>query len=242
VKRLAITAVGATDAIAVATLRPPPAQLAGTLAHPRAALAQRGPDGALLPVVGALTWLVGTWLAVGLLAVLVAQLPGVAGRAGSAASRVLLPRALRALLTGSAGLGVLLAPVAAIAAPPPAPGGSPAWPVSSAPTTSPVWPTGHTDPSGKPPTSTRPTTPPPTTPPPTAAGPVTVRPGDTLWTIAAGRLGRTPSPARVAAAWPRWFAANRAVVGSDPDLIHPGQVLQPPRPLSPSQPAPEVQP
>ncbi len=53
---------------------------------------------------------------------------------------------------------------------------------------------------------------------------VTVLPGDSLWRIAARDLGEA-SDAQIAAAWPRWYAANRAVIGPDPDLIHPGQVL-----------------
>ncbi|HTE71829.1 MAG TPA: hypothetical protein VK640_01335 [Actinomycetes bacterium] len=63
---------------------------------------------------------------------------------------------------------------------------------------------------------------------------VVVRPGDTLWTLAATRLADgDPADERaddraVAAAWPRWWHANRAVVGPDPDLIRPGQVLHPP--------------
>ncbi|MDQ1711537.1 MAG: hypothetical protein QOE45_987 [Frankiaceae bacterium] len=44
---------------------------------------------------------------------------------------------------------------------------------------------------------------------------VVVRPGDTLWDLAG-------------ADWPRWYAANRSVVGPDPGLIHPGQRLVPP--------------
>lgn len=54
---------------------------------------------------------------------------------------------------------------------------------------------------------------------------VTVRPGDTLWDLAAAHLPAGASDTDVAAAWPRWHAANLAVVGADPDLIHPGQVL-----------------
>jgi nucleoid-associated protein YgaU len=63
---------------------------------------------------------------------------------------------------------------------------------------------------------------------------VVVRPGDTLWSLAAARLGGgdRAEPRAVAAAWPRWWQANRAVVGPDPDLIRPGQVLQPP-PVTP---------
>jgi nucleoid-associated protein YgaU len=60
------------------------------------------------------------------------------------------------------------------------------------------------------------------------AGPVVVARGDTLWGIAARAAGARASPRLVAAAWPRWYAANRAVVGPDPDRILPGQRLSPP--------------
>jgi nucleoid-associated protein YgaU len=96
---------------------------------------------------------------------------------------------------------------------------SPAWPVQPASTPAPVWPTGPSTAAGPPPAGPARST---------GSGPVTVGAGDSLWTIAGRRLGSSPSPARIAAAWPRWFAANRAVIGADPDLIHPGQVLRPP--------------
>jgi nucleoid-associated protein YgaU len=59
-------------------------------------------------------------------------------------------------------------------------------------------------------------------------GAVVVRRGDTLWDIAERHLGPGATAAEVAAAWPRWYAANRAVVGPDPGLILPGQRLVPP--------------
>lgn len=55
-----------------------------------------------------------------------------------------------------------------------------------------------------------------------------VQPGDSLWSITAEHLGGTPSNAQISAAWPRWHAANRAVIGADPNLIHPGQELTAP--------------
>jgi hypothetical protein len=82
---------------------------------------------------------------------------------------------------------------------------------------------------------------------------VLVRPGDSLWAIAArhlaaqhpaaqpvaaqGRASRRPagptsppSHAAIAAAWPRWFDLNRTRLGDDPDLIHPGtRLVVPPR-------------
>ncbi|GAA3514089.1 hypothetical protein GCM10022234_06160 [Aeromicrobium panaciterrae] len=57
---------------------------------------------------------------------------------------------------------------------------------------------------------------------------VVVRPGDTLWAIAARSLPPGASNAEIAHACDRWYAANRAVIGDDPDLIHPSQHLTPP--------------
>lgn len=58
---------------------------------------------------------------------------------------------------------------------------------------------------------------------------VLVRPGDTLWGLAARSLGAEASAATVAEEWPRWYAVNRAVIGPDPDLLLPGQRLRTPR-------------
>ncbi|HET7305300.1 MAG TPA: LysM peptidoglycan-binding domain-containing protein [Segeticoccus sp.] len=55
-----------------------------------------------------------------------------------------------------------------------------------------------------------------------------VRRGDSLWSIAARHLGPDATPSRIAAEWPRWYAANRHLIGDDPGLIVPGQVLQAP--------------
>jgi resuscitation-promoting factor RpfA len=55
-----------------------------------------------------------------------------------------------------------------------------------------------------------------------------VRAGDTLWDIARRHLPARASAEQVARAWPRWYAANRGVIGPDPSLIVPGQRLQVP--------------
>jgi resuscitation-promoting factor RpfA len=57
---------------------------------------------------------------------------------------------------------------------------------------------------------------------------VTVAAGDTLWDIAAVQLGPVATSADIGAEWPRWFVANRQVIGDDPDLIYPGERLAPP--------------
>ena len=57
---------------------------------------------------------------------------------------------------------------------------------------------------------------------------VTVHRGDSLWAVAARHLGPGTSDAQIAREWPRWYAANRDVVGDDPDLLVAGQQLRPP--------------
>lgn len=57
---------------------------------------------------------------------------------------------------------------------------------------------------------------------------VTVQAGDTLWDIAARHLGHGASDLDVALQWPRWYQANLALIGQNPDVLLPGQILQPP--------------
>jgi hypothetical protein len=52
--------------------------------------------------------------------------------------------------------------------------------------------------------------------------------GDTLWSLVERHLGPHCTAAEIAAEWPRWHAANRSVIGPDPDLLLPGQRLRPP--------------
>ena len=59
---------------------------------------------------------------------------------------------------------------------------------------------------------------------------VTVVRGDSLWVIAARHLGPQATRRQVAREWPRWYAANRAVIGANPNLILVGQVLTVPSP------------
>jgi nucleoid-associated protein YgaU len=61
--------------------------------------------------------------------------------------------------------------------------------------------------------------------PTAAAATVVVEPGDTLWSIARSHLGEGATDAQIASAWPQWYAANRGVIGADPDLLRPGQRL-----------------
>jgi hypothetical protein len=61
-------------------------------------------------------------------------------------------------------------------------------------------------------------------------GEVSVRAGDSLWSLAAVQLGPFASDVDIATAWPRLYQANRQVIGENPDVLLPGQVLRlPPR-------------
>jgi nucleoid-associated protein YgaU len=55
---------------------------------------------------------------------------------------------------------------------------------------------------------------------------IVVARGDTLWSIAARRLGPGASDAEIDAYWRRLYDLNRAEIGADPDLIHPAQRLE----------------
>jgi len=85
------------------------------------------------------------------------------------------------------------------------------------------------------------TAPPPPTPllvalaePPPVAGVGhvrVVRTGESLWSVACDLHPPGTDSTRIARAVTAIYAANRAAIGPDPDLIHPGLRLQIPRPL-----------
>jgi nucleoid-associated protein YgaU len=187
-----------------------------------------GSDTLIASAAGLLAWAVWAWGAVGLALTAVSAVPGLVGRAARVGLQVALPaggRRSAALLLGI-GLGItpplaggalpVLAATASAAAPPI--GDVPDWP---APTTAaapvPDWPT---DAAAGPES-------------PTPGERVVVR-GDCLWHIAAasllGRLGRLPTHGETASAVDDWWHANAAVIGPDPDLLLPGQVLRAPGP------------
>lgn len=58
--------------------------------------------------------------------------------------------------------------------------------------------------------------------------PITVRAGDSLWSIARAGLVPGASADEIDATWRALYAANRAEIGPDPDLIRPGQRLRAP--------------
>jgi LysM repeat protein len=76
-------------------------------------------------------------------------------------------------------------------------------------------------------------------PAPQPADAVLVRPGDTLWSIAARHLPTGASGALITRAWHAWYDANRTVIGPNPSVIHPGQRLVAPGRL-PSTPGQDI--
>ncbi|WP_223252914.1 LysM peptidoglycan-binding domain-containing protein [Arthrobacter sp. AFG7.2] len=63
---------------------------------------------------------------------------------------------------------------------------------------------------------------------PRVEGGVAVQAGDTLWDIAARHLGPGASDLDIALQWPRWHEANRELIGQNPNVLLPGQILHPP--------------
>lgn len=87
----------------------------------------------------------------------------------------------------------------------------------------------HADPAGGPPTPEPEEHAAPALARPAPAA-VVVREGDSLWALAESALPGTATDADVDRAWRRLWAANRLVVGPDPDLIRPGTQLRRPTP------------
>lgn len=193
------------------------------------------PDSMVVAAAAWLAWLLGGYLVVAAALVAADRLRGGLGVISIITQR-LVPRTLRRLVEIAVGLSVTAAgagaPAVAFADGPPQP--APRAPVVAS-TDDLDWPglppvvTAAPLRSPAPPTLSAPTQ--PVLPPvaPSAAGDiVVVEPGDSLWTIAAAHLPTTATAGQVATAWPAWWAANRAVIGPDPHLIHPGERLRAP--------------
>ena len=189
-----------------------------------------GAETVLLAGVAALAWAVWLWGALGLALTALTALPGVAGSLARALTRCLLPAGARRAAALALGIGLVtggpllagcattsdalphgLAVASAEGPAEPAPGPVADWPGTPAPVPAPDrevpdWPA-------------------------PAPGEHVVLRGDCLWDIAAGdlarRTGGTPTDGEVSAAVDAWWHANAAVIGPDPDLLLPGQVLRP---------------
>jgi len=233
VLRLAVTTVVmAAIAVALAALTPAIPDMTGALATAQRTADTAGPDVLVISAAGLLAWAVWCWGALGLALTAATALPGVLGGGARLLLHGVLPAGARrsAALVLGVGFGVV-GPLLGNAS------GLPLIPsASAAPAGSavPDWPAAG-DTAAAPDRPARSTTAVPDWPagPDVTGAHVVVR-GDCLWHIAAGRLldqlGRPASDAEVATAVHAWWADNADVIGPDPDLLLPGQVLRPPEP------------
>lgn len=200
---------------------PGPAELLAAVRSPQHWAGLHGADNAVLVVAAVVGWLVLAWLVAGVAIMAATELPGLAGRLADHVAIVVLPVAVRQGLALSLGIGLVTAG-SGVAAAEPIPGAPP----GPTPGVSVDWPQQPPLVPDPPPTG------PPDSGPPEVGDPidgvVVVAAGDSLWAIAADRLGPDADDPMVASAVSDWYTANRALIGPDPDLIHPGQRLTPP--------------
>lgn len=244
VRRLLGTATAmAAIAVALAVLTPPVPDAVAALATAQRTADTAGADVLVLHLAGLLAWLVWAWGALGLALTASSALPGRTGTVAELALRRVLPRGARTAAALALGIGLGIAPpVLGVAAPlvgaiPAVAEELPAGPPPAGTAVVPDWPAPSVSapaPAVPPPShSTAPTADGvPDWPRTPAAGEHVVVRGDCLWDIVERRLtadgGRVPSGGAVAAAVHAWWQANADIIGPDPDLLLPGQVLRPP--------------
>lgn len=220
---------------------PRPGRLMDGVSDPGRWVQRAGWDAVAGQLAGAIGWLVFAWLVTGVGLLAMARLPGVAGRFAVFAAARVLPAGVRraaavvlglTLATTSTGVATAAGPATVSTRPaggaahggwvagPRTDAAAVDWPLTGAAADGPGvldaavvdWPL------------TRPTG--------VAARPmravVFVAPGDTLWFLAARRLGPDATSAEVGVEWRRWYGANRAAVGPDPARLHVGTLLVPP--------------
>lgn len=177
------------------------------------------PVSSLLAVVALIGgWLLAARLTLATVAAVIGLVPGAVGRGAQTIAHRCTPVLVRRLVHGVIGAAVAAGPLAtggASWAAAPSAGLPNLDRVASVPATAPASPVSTVQPSSA-----------PILVPSRAA--VVVQPGDSLWRIAAEHLPPQHSDADVALAWPRWYAANRAVIGADPGVLSPGQTLRSP--------------
>ena len=222
----ALMGAGGTGLLAVTR----PAGRLPALPHVLSWLQETPVDTVLITTTWVLGWAAVAWLTVIAFLAAASALPGGLGALSRSLLRLLAPRAVRRALELALGMSLAAGPIfgsAAMAAAPPA---APHNAVLSIPALDrPLGAIPSLDrPSlSAPQLSALPSLDRPVRSAP-ARWPVTVRPGDSLWLIAQHGLGHDASDAQIGAEWPRWYAANRSVIGDNPNLIQPGQHLEPP--------------
>jgi hypothetical protein len=223
----------AAAAWALWSLGPELSELQAALADPQGLVDRSGADALLLVVVPVLAWSCWAWGALGLLLTAASTVPGWAGRLAGLLLTGLLPAGARR--AAALALGLSLSAAAPVALLPPAPFLA----VSTAAAFDDVGGSAEQVPVDRPTAPARDVVPDrpgaPTAPDWPRATPdehVVLR-GDCLWDIATDWLQRqapgTPiTDPEVQRATRAWWQANAAVIGPDPDLLLPGQVLRPP--------------
>ncbi|SFC54691.1 hypothetical protein SAMN05661030_1262 [Klenkia taihuensis] len=210
------TAVVVAAGAGLRALAPAPATWAAVLADPQRVVDTAGPDALLVPVVWALAVACWAWGALGLVLTVASTGPRPVARLARTLLPLLLPAAARRAAAVAVGLSLVTAPVLTTVPAGPALAAAAAEQVTAGPVAGvpadlpsvPDWPAPAPD-----------------------GGHVVVR-GDCLWDIAeawlADRDGGRPDAAAVSDAVTAWWQANAAVIGPDPDLLLPGQVLHAP--------------
>ena len=182
-------------------------------------LTSTAPTASLVAGVALLAWACAGWLLLVVAVTWLAELPGLLGQVGAHASKRLAPASVRA--AARLALGTTVA-VTVLAGPAASAATGPRSPLPAVAATSDFdWPGATT----RAPLIAPPAHPIAATPAAPSGSEVVVHGGDSLWSITARDLGPAASTRQIAQTWPRWWAANRAVIGDDPDLIRPGLVL-----------------
>ncbi|MCA0146271.1 LysM peptidoglycan-binding domain-containing protein [Blastococcus sp. LR1] len=226
-RRLIGTAAGmAAAAVLLAHLSPSPGASVAALGRAQETVDAAGADVLVLHLAGLLAWLVWCWGALGLALTAASALPGLAGALADGLLHRLLPAGARRAAALALGVGLGLAPpalgLALVVATPAVAAAEESSPTNAVPD----WPGAASPAPADDPAI-------PDWPQAPAAGEHVVVRGDCLWDIAERHLTTTGSPptaADVATAVTAWWQANADVIGPDPDLLLPGQVLRPPLP------------
>jgi nucleoid-associated protein YgaU len=237
VRRLITTTAGmGLLGVLLGRLTPPLSAMTAAVAHSQATADVLGADVLVLSAAGLLAWAVWAWGGAGLALTALSGVPGAVGNAARLLLHLVVPSGARRGAAVLLGLGLavagpvvgtapVLGPAVAAAAVPGhgsevSPAAVPDWPVA-VPAAGPVpdWPASTAAGSGLATTSD---------------GSHVVLRGDCLWVIATAWLGEhtggNPTDGEVATAVHAWWTANGDVIGADPDLLLPGQVLVPPDP------------
>jgi LysM repeat protein len=235
--RAAIGIVFVADLAFIASAKPKWSSLAAGVGHLDERLAADGADAVLGSLGEMALWFASVWLAVAVTLAFAQQIPGRVGAIAGRMAAFVSPAVMRSVLAGGLGAGIVLAPIVASAATPDAglhgqrasASGSVldpvTWPDSDNLSTAQSinWPL--SDELAQAPGDVSTTSPVTQIPGLDRAVSIVVNPGDSLWSISSASLGPAATNAQIAAEWPRWYEANAATIGSDPQLIRAGITL-----------------